>query len=280
MNPGRAWLTARMDLDTLVLHAGALAPYEGEVVTPIFQSATFATDPRDPPRYSRLNNTPNQQLLSTRLAATMEAEAALVTTSGMAAITTTLLSCLEAGDHVVAQDCLYGGALAFLRQLAPRMGIETTFVSDGDWAGATRANTKLLYVETLSNPLLQVTDLEAAAGFARSRGLLAVVDNTFASPVNLRPLRFGFDLELHSATKYLNGHSDIVARRRGHRAPGARPAGPEPRWRRDARDPTGDHEPQQGLGGGPRAHRRHRLAAPGGGRHRGVSRPAGWACRF
>ena len=195
----------------MLLHAGALAPYEGEVVTPIFQSATFATDPADPARYIRLNNTPNQQVLCARLAAVMGAEAALVTASGMAAVTTTMLACLRAGDHVVAQACLYGGSHTFLRRIAPRLGVETTFVPDGDWAAATRPNTRLLYVETLSNPLLQVTDVEAAAAFAKANGLLSVVDNTFASPVNLRALRLGFDLVLHSATKYLNGHSDIVA---------------------------------------------------------------------
>ena len=200
-----------MELDTLLLHAGADNAYEGEVVTPIFQSATYATDPRDPPRYIRLNNAPNQQVLGARLAAATGGEAALVTASGMAAITTTLLALLRAGDHVVAQDCLYGGSHAFLRKVAPELGVEVTFVADGDWAAAMRPTTRVLYVETLTNPLLTVTDLEAALACARAGNIVSVVDNTFASPVNLRPLALGFDLELHSATKYLNGHTDIVA---------------------------------------------------------------------
>ncbi len=201
-------------LETRLLHAGRWPASAGEVVTPIFQSATFATDPSEPPRYIRLNNTPNHQVLAQRLAAVTGAERAVVAASGMAAITTSLLALLKAGDHLIAQDCLYGGVTAFLRGLAPQHGIEVDFVPPDDpaaWAEALRPKTRAIYVETLSNPLVRPADLPAVVDFARRHGLTSIVDNTFASPVNLRPVELGFDLELHSATKYLNGHSDIVA---------------------------------------------------------------------
>lgn len=211
-------MSTKQQLQTLVLHAGAPAePYDGAVVTPIFQSATFvydgAADYHDV-RYIRLNNTPNHRVLHARIAAICGAEAALVTASGMAAISTTLLAVLRAGDHLIAQDCLYGGTRGFLEHDAAALGIETTFVPGDDlaaWTAARRQNTRAVYVESISNPLVQVPDLVGVAGFAREHGLTAVIDNTFTSPANFQPLARGYDLELHSATKYLSGHSDIVA---------------------------------------------------------------------
>ena len=209
---------ARHHLQTQLIHAGEpeIRP-EGAVVLPIYQSATFEYQGQrsyDQLRYIRLNNTPNHQALHAKLAAISGAEAALVTASGMAAITTTLLSFLGAGDHLLAQDCLYGGTLSFLTEEAPALGIEVDFIKGNDpssWARYLRPTTRLIYVETMTNPLLEVPELEGVVGFARRRGLISVIDNTFASPVDFRPLALGFDLELHSATKYLNGHSDIVA---------------------------------------------------------------------
>ena len=134
--------------------------------------------------------------------------------SGMAAITTTIMSMVRTGDHILAQDCLYGGTLSFLREEAADMGIEVDFVDiedPDDWARKRRPSTRLFYVETMSNPLLQVPDLPAVVDFCREHGLTSLIDNTFASPVNFQPLTMGFDIEMHSATKYLNGHSDIVA---------------------------------------------------------------------
>jgi len=205
-------------LQTQLIHAGQPKPRPaGAVVAPIYQSATFEyRGERDYSqlRYLRLNNTPNHQALHAVLAAISGAEAALVTASGMAAITTTLLGLLGAGDHLLAQDCLYGGTLSFLNEEAAALGIEVDYIQGNDpssWARHLRPTTRLLYVETMTNPLLEVPELEAVVGFARRRNLLSVIDNTFASPVNFRPLALGFDLEIHSATKYLNGHSDLVA---------------------------------------------------------------------
>ncbi len=205
-------------IQTQLIHAGEPQPrHAGAVVLPIYQSATFEHQGQgsyDQIRYIRLNNTPNHLALHAVLAAISGAEAALVAASGMAAITTTLLSFLGAGDHLLAQDCLYGGTLSFLNEEAAALGIEVDFIKGNDpasWARFLRPTTRLIYVETMTNPLLEVPELEAVVGFARRRNLLSVIDNTFASPANFRPLALGFDLEIHSATKYLNGHSDIVA---------------------------------------------------------------------
>ena len=141
-------------------------------------------------------------------------EAALVTASGMAAIATTLLACLEAGDHLLAQDCLYGGTHGLITRELVRLGLSFDFIPGDDpqsWRRSLKPNTRVLYLESITNPLMQVADLEALARFAREHGLISVIDNTFPTPVNFRPLEWGFDLSLHSGTKYLNGHSDIVA---------------------------------------------------------------------
>src|SRR5579863_10294522 len=131
----------------------------------------------------------------------------------MAAATTTLLSVLRAGDHLLASDCLYGGTHDFLTQDAPNLGWQCGFVDVNrpeTWAAARRPQTKVFLVETITNPLMRVGRLREIAGFARREGLVSVIDNTFASPVNFRPLAAGFDLCFHSATKYLGGHSDLV----------------------------------------------------------------------
>ena len=205
-------------LETKVIHSGEPDPrILGAVAMPIFQSAMFEyageTDYHDL-KYIRLSNTPNATVLHGKLAALENAEAALVTASGMAAISTTLLSFLSNGDHVLAQDCLYGGTHDFLTRDFPSFGISYDFIDASDpksWEARLRPQTKAIYVETITNPLMQVADLEAIASFARSHGLVSMIDNTFATPVNFRPLEHGFDLSLHSCTKYMNGHSDIVA---------------------------------------------------------------------
>jgi cystathionine beta-lyase/cystathionine gamma-synthase len=205
-------------LDTKLIHAGEPQPrIEGAVAMPIFQSSTYeyagAASYHDL-KYIRLNNTPNHRVLHAKLAALENAEAALVTASGMAAISTTLLALLGAGDHLLAQDCLYGGTHNFITDDFPALGLKVDFI-DGDapasWEEKLRPETRAIYVETMSNPLLQIADLEAAVAFARRHRLLSIVDNTFASPVNFRPAEHGFDLSLHSCTKYMNGHDDIVA---------------------------------------------------------------------
>jgi len=205
-------------IDTKVLHAGEFRPrIQGAVNMPIFQSATFESaggEGYHELRYIRLNNTPNHRLLHDKLASLENAEAALVTASGMAAITTTLLSVLSAGDHVLVQDCLYGGTHDFVTRDLRSFGIEYDFIDarvPASWAPKLRASTRAVYVEAMSNPLLGVADLEAVVAFARQHGLVSLIDSTFATPVNFRPAEHGFDLSLHSATKYLNGHSDLVA---------------------------------------------------------------------
>jgi len=205
-------------LETKLIHAGEPYPLiNGAVSMPVFQSSTFeytgATSYNDL-KYIRLNNTPNHIALHQKLAALENAEAALVTASGMAAISTTLLSILSSGDHLLAQECLYGGTHDFITKDLETFGISYDFI-DGDdpgsWKDKLKPNTKAIYVEAMTNPLLQVADLKAVVEFAKTHGVISLIDNTFSSPVNFRPPEWGFDLSLHSCTKYLNGHSDIVA---------------------------------------------------------------------
>jgi cystathionine beta-lyase/cystathionine gamma-synthase len=205
-------------LATNVLHAGRPRPnIEGAVITPVFQSANYLMGQESEygqVRYIRLNNSPNHLTLHARLAAIESTEAALVTSSGMAAITSTIFAFAKSGDHVIAHESLYGGAQTWFQQDAPRFGISYTPVdatrSEG-WEAALRPNTRIFYVEGITNPMMQVLDLESVTRFARQHGLLTVIDNTFPSPVNFRPAEMGLDVVVHSATKYLNGHSDIVA---------------------------------------------------------------------
>jgi len=205
-------------LDTKLIHAGEPEPLiSGAVTMPIFQSSTFEsashTSYHDQ-RYIRLSNTPNHAVLHAKLAALENAEAALVAGSGMAAISAALFTVLSGGGHLLAQDCVYGGTHDLFIEEFPRYGMAVDFI-DGDepatWREAIRPNTKAIYVEAISNPLLQVSDLQAAVDFAAENGLISIIDNTFASPINFRPAEIGFDLSLHSGTKYLNGHTDIVA---------------------------------------------------------------------
>jgi cystathionine beta-lyase/cystathionine gamma-synthase len=208
-----------MRIETALIHAGERHPrVEGAIAMPVFQSSTFELDGAGGDyhdvRYIRLSNTPNHTVLHAKLAALESAEAALVAASGMAAISCTLLSLLSHGDHLLAHRTLYGGTHDLITKDLPRMGIEHTFVDADDpasWAKAVRPTTRAFYVETMTNPLLEVVDLRGVASFCRERAITSIVDNTCATPVNFRPVEHGFDLVVHSATKYLNGHSDIVA---------------------------------------------------------------------
>ena len=205
-------------IDTKLIHSGEPNPRpSGAVSIPIFQSSTFEyageTDYHDL-KYIRLNNTPNHDAVHKKLAELENAEAALVMASGMAAVSTALLTVLSAGDHLLAQDCLYGGTHDLLTKDFADFGLSHDFIKaddPGSWTKALKPNTKAIYVETMTNPLLGVIDLKAVVAFARDHGLISIIDNTFASPVNFRPAEHGFDISVHSGTKYLNGHSDIVA---------------------------------------------------------------------
>jgi cystathionine beta-lyase/cystathionine gamma-synthase len=205
-------------LATRAIHAAEPQPrIMGAVTVPIFQTAMFETvggEGYHNTRYLRLNNSPNHVALHGKLAALENAESALVAASGMAAISTALLAVLSAGDHLLIQDSLYGGTHDFVTRDLPGFGISYDFIDADDsagWQDKLRPATKAIYVESMSNPMLQVNDLKAAAAFGKEHGLVSLIDNTFASPVNFRPAEWGFDLSLHSCTKYLNGHSDIVA---------------------------------------------------------------------
>lgn len=205
--------------DTDLIHAGEMTQrLEGAVVMPVFQSATFEYGGEGSSyhdlKYIRLNNTPNHRVLHAKLAALEGGEAALVTASGMAAISTALLAVLKQGDHVLVQESLYGGTHDFVHGDLAELGISFTAIdpaAPATWAAKSTPKTRAIYVETISNPLMRVPDLPAVIEFARARQLVSLIDNTFASPLVYPAARKGFDLSLHSATKYLNGHSDIVA---------------------------------------------------------------------
>jgi len=204
-------------IETAVVHAGSERKVEGAIVLPIFQSSTYLYSGQsayEDLKYIRLSNTPNHEALATKLATLEGGENALVTASGMAAISTALLTLLSAGDHLLVQDCTYGGTRDLVSTDLPALGIQVDFIDPAapdSWQGKLRSETKAIFVESISNPLMQIGDLMSVVDFAAQNGLVSMIDNTFATPVNFRPLEHGFDLVLHSCTKYLNGHSDIVA---------------------------------------------------------------------
>lgn len=200
---------------TRAVHAGASRTSPDEpVVTPIFQTSTFFTAavPEGEVRYTRYGTNPNHERLAERLAAIEGAERALPLASGNAAMALALLACVGAGDHIVALRSLYGGTLRLLNRELPRLGVETTFVDiDDDFSAAVQPTTRALLIEMPVNPTLRIPDIEAIARVARAAGVPLIVDATFATPINFRPLEHGADLVVHSATKYLGGHSDVTA---------------------------------------------------------------------
>jgi cystathionine beta-lyase/cystathionine gamma-synthase len=201
---------------TRAVHAGEPAAEVGApVVNPIVLSTTFYSDPSGSGevRYQRYFNGPNQLSLAERLSALEGAEDAMTFASGMSAMACALLSVVQAGDHVVATDAIYGGTRALLDRELSRLGISTTYVDffAPGWEMAFGPETRAVVGETPSNPLLRVMDLAAVAREAHKRGAVFIVDATFASPFNLRALGQGVDLVMHSATKYLGGHSDVTA---------------------------------------------------------------------
>jgi cystathionine beta-lyase/cystathionine gamma-synthase len=202
-------------MSTRAVHAGGARPEPGaSVVTPIYQTSTFFSEPvpAGEVQYTRYGNNPNHVALATKLASLDGGEAALVVASGNAACALSLLSCAGAGDHIVAQRELYGGTLRLVQHELPRLGITTTLLPDGaGWAAAIRPETRAFLLEMPANPTLRVPDIEEAVRVARLRGIPVIVDATFSSPVNFRPLEHGADIVFHSATKYLGGHSDLTA---------------------------------------------------------------------
>ena len=206
---------SKYGINTICTHIGEIQDeqFKGSV-SPIYMSTSYQFDDVEVKRYPRYFNTPNQVHLSQKIAALEHTETAMIFGSGMAAISTALLAFLKVGDHIVVQNTLYGGTSNFIKEEFPKYGIEFTF-TDGyevsDFEAAIRTNTKVIHIETPSNPLLTITDIKGVADLAKSKGIITTIDNTFASPVNQNPADFGIDVVIHSATKYLGGHSDILA---------------------------------------------------------------------
>ena len=207
--------------ETAAVHGGAdLEKKNGPVGTPIYQTSTFEVTDNDEQQrvtttdryYTRWGN-PTITVAEQAVAAIEGVEAALAFASGMGAITTTLLALLKAGDHIVAQREVYGGVMKFFSEWLPRVGIETTFVDTDDFGQherAMRANTRMLYLESPTNPSLRVVDVKKAAALARKHKLISMIDSTFATPINQHPAEHGIDLVMHSGTKYLSGHADLT----------------------------------------------------------------------
>jgi cystathionine beta-lyase/cystathionine gamma-synthase len=213
-----------MKLSTIAVHAGTQEdPTTKAVGTPIYQASTFYLTEavyeamrrglvRDEYIYTRYGN-PNQRACAEKIAALEGSESALVFSSGMAAISSTLLAFLKPGDHLVCGADLYGGTYSFISQKLVPLGVEVSYFDTENSEAAAialRPNTRVVYFETLTNPLLKVPDTKALAKVAHQGGALAIVDNTFPTPINQQPLKWGVDLVVHSGTKYLNGHGDLI----------------------------------------------------------------------
>lgn len=201
--------------NTICIHIGEIedTQFKGSV-SPIFMSSSYEFMDVDVKRYPRYFNTPNQDFLAKKIAALENTEAAMIFGSGMAAISTTLLAFLDAGDHIILQKDIYGGTRNLVEAHFDRYKIEYTFTEGlnvDDFSKCIQKNTKLIYIESPSNPLLKLVDIEAIANLSKSKGLLSVIDNTFATPIIQKPINLGVDIVLHSATKYFGGHSDICA---------------------------------------------------------------------
>ncbi|HKU23097.1 MAG TPA: aminotransferase class I/II-fold pyridoxal phosphate-dependent enzyme [Terriglobales bacterium] len=208
--------------ETVAIHGGSQPEHKsGPLATPIFQTSTFAVEDNDEQSrvthsdkfYTRYGN-PTHTVAEQTIAQLESAEAALLFASGMAAITTTVLALVRAGDHIVAQADLYGGAMKFFSHWLPKFGVESSFVETtraADFERVVRPNTRLMYLESPTNPTLKLVDLRRAVAIAKQHGLTTLIDNTFATPINQRPIEQGVDIVLHSATKYMGGHSDLIA---------------------------------------------------------------------
>jgi cystathionine beta-lyase len=204
-----------LGINTICTHIGEVKDEQFKgAISPIYMSTSYEFDNVDVKRYPRYFNTPNQEMLCKKIAALEKTENALIFGSGMAAVSTTLLAFLHKGDHIVLQQTLYGGTYNFVVEEFDKFGIEYSFTKDlsiASFQKEIKENTKVLYIETPSNPLLTITDMQSVADLAKQNGIVTMIDNTFASPINQTPIDFGIDIMLHSATKYMGGHSDILA---------------------------------------------------------------------
>jgi len=204
-----------MGFNTVCTHLGEIKDEQFKgAVSPIYLSTSYAFEDVAIKRYPRYFNTPNQEALCKKIARLEKGETSLIFGSGMAAISTTLFAYLQKGDHIVLQRTLYGGTANLVNEEFEKHGIEFSYVDKQSTEGfeeKIKSNTKVIYIETPSNPLLTITDIKAISNLARQNNILTMIDNTFASPVNQNPIELGIDIVLHSATKYLGGHSDILA---------------------------------------------------------------------
>jgi len=205
----------KLGINSTCVHVGEVKDEQFKgAISPLYMSTSYAFDQVDVKRYPRYFNTPNQEALCRKIAALEHTEDALIFTSGMAAISTALLTFLKKGDHVLIQQVIYGGTYNLIAKEFEKYGIEYTYTDSDkfeDFEPLLRTNTKILYIETPSNPLLTITDMKAISGLAKKKGIITMIDNTFASPINQTPADFGIDIVIHSATKYMGGHSDISA---------------------------------------------------------------------
>ncbi len=202
-------------INTICTHAGELkdTKFKG-AISPLYMATSYAFDNVEVKRYPRYFNTPNQEALAQKMAALEHGESALIFGSGMAAVSSALLAFLHKGDHVVLQNTLYGGTSNLVTEEFEKFGIEYSFtraLAPSDFEAEIQSNTKVIYIETPSNPLLTITDLRGIARIAKNHNLVSMIDNTFASPVNQNPIDYGIEVVIHSATKYMGGHSDILA---------------------------------------------------------------------
>ncbi len=209
--------TAGLGMSTRAIHGPVVrrAP-RSPITSPIFQSSTFLNQvgSTDEVLYTRYGNNPNQVEVAQRLAAMEGADAAIFLASGMGATALAHLAVLQPGDHLLATSWIYGGTRTLFSREFRRLGIAVTFVDPStprEWRRRMRKSTRAIFVETPTNPVARVLDLEPLANLCRVNGMALIVDSTFASPVNFRPLEHGADIVIHSATKYLNGHSDVIA---------------------------------------------------------------------
>jgi cystathionine beta-lyase len=200
--------------NTICVHEGTLNNEYGGVNSPIYTSTSYGYLDTDERFYPRYFNIPNQQAVISKVAKLENAENGILFSSGMAAVSSVLLSFLSKGDHCIFQNGLYGGTLHFIAAEFERFGIEFTILKQNDsdsFKNALRKNTRVIYIESPSNPLLSIIDLDEISGLCKKNRIISVIDNTFASPINQNPINWGIDIVIHSATKYLGGHSDICA---------------------------------------------------------------------
>ena len=202
-------------INTICTHTGSVDDtVYGGATSPIYLSTSYSFVDNITNRYPRYFNTPNQEFLAKKVAALEKSESAMIFSSGMAAISNVMLMVLKAGDHAVIQNDIYGGTRNFIEKHFKSFGIEYTFTRDltkNAFSECIKNNTKLIYIETPSNPLLKLVDIFSVGQLGRSKGVLTVIDNTFATPIVQRPITLGIDIVIHSATKYFGGHSDITA---------------------------------------------------------------------